>query len=471
VAADVRSSRPSRTGDIDVIVLDITDEEDRQAAFAHDVDVLINNAGIMESGPAAEISMARVRKNSEVNVFGTLAMIQGIAPQMVKRGSGKIINVTSMGGLITVPLVSIYTATKHALGSITEGLKFELAGTGVEICTINPGVYGTGFNDRGAETMQRWLDPATSLTRPEIFQAAMEGGGLDDQLDPQGLIHAMAELAEEEGIEVPQRGTRRDHPLDQGHRRDHLGRRTRHQPVPRPYDPGLTAAGPDHPTAREIFTPRTRHALDEATRSEDLTGKTYIITGANSGVGLETTHQLLKQGGHVVMACRRVGAGEEAAASFAGLSGTHEVMRLDLADLQCVRDFVADFTARHDRLDGLACNAGMVNMRGDLERTTATIGGLHLDRRAVCEQLDGLVLCVGIQRQHVRLLQHDVLRGSERDREQKARIRLHVALGGRQRTPEHIRLYLVAEVLDEAAQRRANDGTLGRSHSAETSGW
>ena len=71
----------------------------------------------------------------------------------------------------------------------------------------------------------------------------------------------------------------------------------------------------------------------------------------------------------MVMACRRTEAGEEAARSFAGLSGTHEVMPLDLADLQSVREFVAAFTAKHDRLDGLACNASMVNMRGELERT------------------------------------------------------------------------------------------------------
>ncbi len=198
-ATELMADAASAGVELNVIILDITDEDDREAAFAHDVDVLINNAGIMESGPAAEIPMARVRKNFEVNVFGTLAMIQGIAPQMVQRGSGKIINVTSMGGLITVPFVSIYTATKHALESITEGLKFELVGTGVEICTINPGAYGTGFNDRGVETMMRWLDPAASLTRPEVFQAFMEGGGLDDQLDPQGLVDALVDLAEEEG--------------------------------------------------------------------------------------------------------------------------------------------------------------------------------------------------------------------------------------------------------------------------------
>jgi retinol dehydrogenase-13 len=115
--------------------------------------------------------------------------------------------------------------------------------------------------------------------------------------------------------------------------------------------------------------PRHKLGLDDATRSKDLTGTTYIVTGANSGVGLETTRQLIRQGAHVVMACRRVDAGEEAAASFADLAGSHEVMRLDLADLQSVRDFVREFTAKHDRLDGLACNAGMVNMRGDVERT------------------------------------------------------------------------------------------------------
>ncbi len=186
--------------ELNVTVLDITDEGDRQAAFANEVDVLINNAGLMEAGPVAEIPMDRVRRNFETNVFGTLAMIQGFAPQMVERGSGKIINVTSMGGLITVPFVAIYTATKHALEGITEGLKAELTGTGVEVCTVNPGVYGTGFNDRGAETMFRWFDPATSSTvNPAVFSAFAEGGGLDNQLDPQGLIDALVDIAEEEG--------------------------------------------------------------------------------------------------------------------------------------------------------------------------------------------------------------------------------------------------------------------------------
>ena len=85
---------------------------------------------------------------------------------------------------------------------------------------------------------------------------------------------------------------------------------------------------------------RKIHRCDPDTLSKDVSGKIYIVTGANSGVGLETTRQLVKQGGHVVMACRRTSAGEEAAASFAGLKGSWEVMECDLSDLASVRTFV-----------------------------------------------------------------------------------------------------------------------------------
>ena len=110
---------------------------------------------------------------------------------------------------------------------------------------------------------------------------------------------------------------------------------------------------------------RRKLAIDEKTRSKDLSGKVYIVTGANSGVGLETSRQLITQGGHVVMACRRTNAGEEVAQGFSGLKGSYEVMKLDLADLQTVRDFATKFKQEHDRLDGLDCNAGMVNMQSE----------------------------------------------------------------------------------------------------------
>ncbi len=91
-----------------VQVLDITDEGDRQAAFANEVDVLINNAGVMQTGPVAEIPMENVRRNFETNVFGTLSVTQGFARQMVKRVSVKIVMVTSLGCFVTLPFASVY---------------------------------------------------------------------------------------------------------------------------------------------------------------------------------------------------------------------------------------------------------------------------------------------------------------------------------------------------------------------------
>ncbi|MCP4308664.1 MAG: SDR family oxidoreductase [bacterium] len=182
--------------ELEIPVLDITREEDRETVFARDINVLVNNAGHMETGPAAEIPMAHVRRNYETNVFGTLAMVQGFAPQMVKRGKGKIVTVSSIAGLITIPFGSIYCSTKHALEAMMEGLSIELHGTGVEVCTVNPGVYNTGFNDRGAETMAQWFNPETSLSLPETL--AMVDGVLDGQLDPQEQIDDLVRVIEED---------------------------------------------------------------------------------------------------------------------------------------------------------------------------------------------------------------------------------------------------------------------------------
>jgi NAD(P)-dependent dehydrogenase (short-subunit alcohol dehydrogenase family) len=95
---------------------------------------------------------------------------------------------------------------------------------------------------------------------------------------------------------------------------------------------------------------------------KDLSGHVYIVTGANSGTGLATAEQLVRQGAHVVGACRRVDAGLEAFAEFGSLRGTAEVMELDLGSLASVRRFADAFTTRPDRLDGLANNAGLMGV-------------------------------------------------------------------------------------------------------------
>src|SRR5215470_3331667 len=94
---------------------------------------------------------------------------------------------------------------------------------------------------------------------------------------------------------------------------------------------------------------------------KDLKGRSYIVTGANSGSGLATVEQLVRQGGRVVAACRRVAAGEEATKHLASERGSVEVMALDLGSLASIRSFASDFTAEHPRLDGLVNNAGVMN--------------------------------------------------------------------------------------------------------------
>ena len=95
----------------------------------------------------------------------------------------------------------------------------------------------------------------------------------------------------------------------------------------------------------------------------DLSGKTYLVTGGNSGIGLATVEQLAKQGAHVVLACRRPADGERAKAEIAGngVRGTIEVRELDLASLASVRAFAARFLAEHTQLHGLVNNAGVMN--------------------------------------------------------------------------------------------------------------
>jgi len=94
---------------------------------------------------------------------------------------------------------------------------------------------------------------------------------------------------------------------------------------------------------------------------KNLQGRVYLVTGANSGAGLATMTQLVRQGAHVVAGCRRVSAGEEAIRALAGEPGSAEVIELDLGNLASVRRFAERFLAKHPRLDGLVNNAGVMN--------------------------------------------------------------------------------------------------------------
>jgi NAD(P)-dependent dehydrogenase (short-subunit alcohol dehydrogenase family) len=118
----------------------------------------VNNAGVLEGGSVLDIPGSNMRHEFEVNVIGPLLLTQGIAKQMVKRGKGRIVWVSSREGLNVNPFTGIYSASKHAVEAVAETMSLELQEFGIEVATINPGPFLTGFNDRGFETWKSWED-------------------------------------------------------------------------------------------------------------------------------------------------------------------------------------------------------------------------------------------------------------------------------------------------------------------------
>lgn len=175
---------------------DLLNADDRAHLAVQDIDVLINNAAVSETGPSAEQPLELVRKVFEVNVFATLALTQPVAQAMVKRGRGRIIFVSSMVGLMPIPYVGAYSASKHALEAFATVMQAELAPHGVEVITFQPGPYKTGFNDRMWATQKAWFKPGVNFTREADM--ASTAALLDGQFDPQGAIDALVALAPSE---------------------------------------------------------------------------------------------------------------------------------------------------------------------------------------------------------------------------------------------------------------------------------
>jgi short-subunit dehydrogenase len=189
----LRAEAKEKGLDIEVDKLDVTSERDRDLVERWDLDVFISNAATMEAGPIAELPLDLLRSMFEVNFFGSVALAQKVAAKMVKKRSGKIVFISSVAGLVTIPYSAGYSATKHALESLAEGLRVELAPFGVKVATVNPGFYATGFNDRGVDSVMHWYDPARNFTPPQAFDAVAKH--LANQLPPQAVADLIVNVA------------------------------------------------------------------------------------------------------------------------------------------------------------------------------------------------------------------------------------------------------------------------------------
>src|ERR1700754_4716578 len=121
--------------------LDVTDEASMDAAVAEvekegPIGALVNNAGYSQSGAIETIPMASVRKQFETSVFGLIRMCQLVLPGIREAGSGRIVNLSSMGGKLVFPGGGIYHATKHAVEALSDALRFEVSEFGVDVVVI-----------------------------------------------------------------------------------------------------------------------------------------------------------------------------------------------------------------------------------------------------------------------------------------------------------------------------------------------
>ncbi|MBX4926033.1 SDR family oxidoreductase [Rhizobium binae] len=236
VAATMRN--PSQGADlaglpnIEVLPLDVTDASSVRAAVAETldqfgrIDALVNNAGYGLFGPFETASDEQISRQFATNVDGIFAVTRAVLPAMRSQGSGTIINVASLGGLIALPLFSLYNATKFAVVGFTEALSYELAPLGIKAKYIAPGGVATDFAGRSmvqtfdgvenayGDTLSKVVSAMTGVrtdySSPEsiaevIFSSATDGTGQVMYLAGQDADQAYAlqrSLSEAEKLEM-----------------------------------------------------------------------------------------------------------------------------------------------------------------------------------------------------------------------------------------------------------------------------
>ena len=153
--------------------LDVTDAPERLASVVDDIEqnvgpiyALINNAGYGHEGTLEESSMDELRRQFEVNVFGAVAMMKAVLPHMRVRREGRILNVTSMGGLMTMPGLSYYHGSKFALEGISSSLAKEIGPLGIFVTAVEPGMFRTDWAGRSMVRAERSISDYDTIFNP-----------------------------------------------------------------------------------------------------------------------------------------------------------------------------------------------------------------------------------------------------------------------------------------------------------------
>ncbi|MBP0495090.1 oxidoreductase [Roseomonas indoligenes] len=201
-AEDAEAFAGAAPGRAHPMVLDVTDYDAIPAAVAAaereagPVDVLVNNAGYGHEGALEESSMEDLQRQFAANVFGPVAMSKAVLPGMRARRRGHIVNVTSMGGFITMPGITFYCGSKFALEGISEALGKEVASFGIRVTALAPGQFRTDWAGRSMDRTPRSISDYDAVMDP--IRSARQAKSGQQPGDPDRAAQALLRLVEAE---------------------------------------------------------------------------------------------------------------------------------------------------------------------------------------------------------------------------------------------------------------------------------
>ncbi|WP_444921780.1 SDR family oxidoreductase [Microbulbifer sp. CnH-101-G] len=188
---------------ITIVDIDVTDDESVAKGItqviqeAGEIDVLINNAGVGTLGWQESFTIEDFKKVFDINVFGVQRLIRAVLPQMKKRGSGTLIQISSILGQFVLPFLGSYNATKHAVEGIAENYRVELAQFGIQSLIVQPGGFGTDFGSNLLKASDRAVAASYGeyADAPEqMWAGTEEGHESEDAPSPQLVADAVLNL-------------------------------------------------------------------------------------------------------------------------------------------------------------------------------------------------------------------------------------------------------------------------------------
>lgn len=199
-AVQLREEARTRQRPLEVFKLDITSAADREQVQTLALDVLINNAGIGDSGSLAEVDIDRIRKVFEVNLFATLALTQVALRGMIERQRGSVLLVSSIAGRLPMPFLMPYAMSKFALSAAGAALRAEMdqLGRNVQVALIEPGAIHTGFNQAMMGRKYEWMSQKSYFSAQINRIKAREAGvfKLIEARDTRAIVAKIVTAAE-----------------------------------------------------------------------------------------------------------------------------------------------------------------------------------------------------------------------------------------------------------------------------------